>query len=154
MKFRIALFLIGVLPLVLGKILERIIMQNPYVGHNFLALVFGLLVLAVWFAVGYVSIKWFERAWEAVAILNAVAFIALVLVFVQHEIIGHFFTRYMGRYSQNFFLPLIRVSMNVLRVLPLRTISFLSIALMSFALMVGATCVGRLIANKRHSKGA
>ena len=147
---RIALLLMGFFPLLLiGYGLNHLIMTALYY-NAVVYLLIGIAVLAVWFAFGMLSAKLTGSKKEAVLLLNAPAFLVLLLILVQELILRAYWMNIIGVATQMFYLPLLPLSFTLARVLPgvLMVGPWLASAI-AFALLVGASCLGRRTAESR-----
>jgi len=108
--WRIALVIIGFLPLLLGYLHEYLMMTvyryNPpgALGSGFIMLS-GYAVIIIWFFAGVLSAKAFKSNKEPLLLLNAAGIFAAALVLVQMLVLAYFWNNFMGLLSQFFFLP-------------------------------------------------
>ena len=149
---RIALLFIGFLPLLLfGFYLNHLISTIYYyvAGPYFL---FGVAVIAAWFAFGMISILLVESKKEAVIFLNAFALLILLLLLFQEWILGSMWQNQIGLATQMFYLPLIRFGFVMGDMLPrfiLPMSSFTIASAISFVFLVGASYLGRIVIESR-----
>jgi len=150
MKMRIILVLIGVLPLLLGFITDRLTMTVwlytfPAGWHWFM----GLFVLLLWFVVGMVSVKWVNSKRAFLICLNAAAGLALILVLLQEHIIVRYWGEWIGFLSQFFYLPLTYISARLLRIIPMLTLRFSYVCVVAFCVLLLSSFLGRVVGERR-----
>lgn len=102
------LLLLGFLPLPLGLLCNFVLTAYPYALPP-LSLI-GLLFLLLWGAIAFLVKPHAGSAKRVVLALNAPALLFLLLIADQVYLFGSFWPGPLGRYSQYFFLPLIRIA--------------------------------------------
>ena len=149
---RITLLLIGFFPLLLfGFYLNHLISTTYYyvAGPYFL---FGVAVIAAWFVFGMISVLFAASRKEAVLLLNAPAFLILLLLLFQEWILERMWLNQIGFATQIFYLPLVRFGIVIGGMLPrfiLPISSFGIASAIAFAFMVGASYLGRIVVERR-----
>jgi len=138
----VALVLLGILPYFYGRHLSNLMMTRYFYQQGPLFL-YALAMLAAWFGFGALSKALVPSKRQAILLLNAAAILALLLIFVQEVIIGHFWFNQVGIATQMFYLPMMRFGVVVVRVLPLMRGAMTLLSAISLCLMVAAAFFGR-----------
>ena len=146
MKARIALLLVGVLPLPLGFIINRLMTTVwLYTFPTGWFWFISLAVLLVWFLAGMVSAKWIESKAEALLFLNAFAIVMLIMLLLPTVLFGRLWSGWAGLSAQYYFLPVIFLFGRLMRFLPrFILIRASSSFIVSFGLMLLASFIGRI----------
>jgi len=144
MKVRILLILIGLLPLPVGFLINRLMMTIwLYTISSGLLWFTGLFFILLWYIAGFVSVKWVDSRKDTLIYLNAVPGLVLILVLFQEFIIGRYWPNWAGISTQFYYLPLMHVSSNIMRFLPIRTIMLAYICIVAFSIQFLASFLGR-----------
>ena len=161
---RIALLLLGLLPLLLfGYFLLHLTSTNHYVDDYSIAAVrpsilmiryshqpFSLIdvaVLAVWLIFGMISVFLVSSRKEALLILNASAFLVLVLILFQEWVLGGMWINQVGLATKMFYLPLSRLGI-ALSLSVFRQSSNGIESLLAFICIFGLSYFGRILAER------
>ncbi len=141
---RLAFLFCGCFPLVLGYLLNYLIMSN-YVPPLFLI---GIAILIVWFLVGMFSAKFIEHKTEIILLLNAPAFLFLLLGLLQEIVLGQYWLNQVGLATQLYYLPLLNFTATLLQIVINHF--YLSYGyVLSFSLLLISSYCGRVIAQRR-----
>ncbi|MDD3705069.1 MAG: hypothetical protein PHC45_03250 [Clostridiaceae bacterium] len=105
---RFKLFLIGLIPFILGFIMNAIMMQNP--NFNLPYKLIGVLSLVIWGFIGFKTCEFGKTSVESAMIVNLPAFLVLLLNLFQEIILGQYWFNIVGISTQFFYLPLINLS--------------------------------------------
>jgi len=149
MKPRVALTLIGALPLIVGLITTRperhewIFMFRP----GWLWFI-GLITLVIWFVAGFLSVRWVDSKRDVLIHINAVAGLVLAFVLVQELMWSNYWRLgWTGILAQFFYLPLAHVLSlhRLLRVLPLEYVRLWHICTILFFIYFLTSFLGRKI---------
>ncbi|MCL2564330.1 MAG: hypothetical protein FWE24_00770 [Defluviitaleaceae bacterium] len=134
---RLILILAGLLPLLIGFLFNHLIMTVWYYDHPAGVLIWlGLGMFVIWFLMGMFSTKAAASGREALMLLNAAPFAAMVLVSIQTIIAGHFWGNIVGLSSQFFFIPFMGIVTEVLTLLRTPIIDLMMISVISFGLLI------------------
>ena len=148
---RIALLLIGFVPLLSFGYYVSHLMRTVYyyvIGPLFL---FGVAVVAAWFIFGMISIKLTGSRKEALLFLNAPAAVVLVLILVQEYIFRAMWANQAGFATQMFYLPLVRFGSVISGIVPRFILPVLNMSIVcgvAFFCLLGASCLGRMSAER------
>ncbi|MCL2201247.1 MAG: hypothetical protein FWB75_04715 [Oscillospiraceae bacterium] len=137
------LVLIGLVPLMaLGYLLHYLILT--VFSHTLPPFLFiSVATLVIWLAFGMISKLLVSSKWLALILLNAPAFVILLLVIIQDVILQGFWLNIIGLSTQIFYLPLIRLSTVLGGFLPFQMITMTLIFTISFILLILASWIGR-----------
>ena len=107
---RILLIIIGLIPLPLGFLLNHCMMNS---NSNLPTLLISIVMLVIWFFISMVSARFVSSKIETIILLNASAFLILLLNLFQEYIIGHYFMNYIGVSTQFFYLPFLSLGFTI-----------------------------------------
>jgi len=144
---RLILIVLGLVPLlVFGFSLNHLIMSVFFdVIPPFMLI--GVTVLVVWFGFGLVSVKLEGSRKAAIVLLNAPAFVILILILLQELVFRSFWLNIVGFGTQMFYLPLIGLGSGLSAVLPGIT-TFSLICSIAFVLLLLSSFLGRTSAER------
>lgn len=108
MKKQITLILIGLLPF-LGYFQNFLMMSVPLFQQRISLLLISLVVLVFWFCICRFYRKFFNSKIEIIMLINAPAFIVLLLLLFQ-EFISGYWSNWAGILTQSFYLPILQLS--------------------------------------------
>lgn len=134
---KILLFALGFLPFALGGFMNRAMTAYETVSLPMIGIM-GFVFLFFWGAVAFLAKPHFKDGREVVVVLNAAAAIDLILVGFQELILHADWFHFVGRWSQLFYLPLLRIGFT----LTSWSSSVFPAYCASFALMVIASALG------------
>lgn len=143
---KLMLFLIGLIPLPLGYIMNHLMMTVYY--DKALYGTVGVTFLIAWFGLGLATYHFSDSDKEAVVISHMFALVDLVLILFQEIILGHYWFNQIGISTQFFYLPLVNIAGRL-------TFFFHRaywIYIAAFALMCMTFYLGRLAGKKRINK--
>lgn len=142
LKSLIKLFCIGILPLIVGFVMNYAILYLPIPG--FVSILLGLLFFALW---GYLSFKIADSNRNPIIqalILCVFGLLMLVLLLYQELIMGEYFANLIGFASQMFFLPFLSTISSI--VVPfLNVITMSPIYVVVWIAMFIISCIGCLV---------
>ena len=152
---RAFLVLIGFIPLLLfGHYLHHLLMTTFFYREAPFFLI-SVAVIAAWFVFGIISVKLVGSKKEAVLLLNASAFVVLMLILFQEWVLGSFWLNQVGLTTQMFYLPVVRLGFLISKVIPrfiLPIGSFGIASAFAFLFMLGASYLGRVIIERAFRK--
>lgn len=129
---------VGIIPLILGFLLNWLILTFPIIGSVYIFL--GLLFLALW---EYCSFKLADAQKNSILqafIICAFGLLMLILVLYQELIAGAYWSNVIGLGTQMFFLPwlslaavVVRPFMNVIRTWPMYLVIWAGLFVISWA---------------------
>lgn len=102
------LFLIGLIPFVLGFLMNSWLMQNPNSILPFKLI--GIIFLVFWVLVGFITCKFEKTPYQSAVIIHSPALLVLLLIIFQHMILGQFWSNLFGLATQIYYLPLLNIS--------------------------------------------
>ena len=105
------LFLVGLIPLVLGFIMNSWILENQDSVLPFKLI--GFIFLAFWVIVGFIGFKFEKTLLKSVVIAHLPALLMLLLIMYQEIILGQLWSNLFGSATQFYYLPLINISASV-----------------------------------------
>jgi len=145
---RIILVLIGLVPLLaFGYWFNHLLMTVFFYTVPPLALI-GVAVLVIWAGFGMISKPLVASKRLAMVLLNAPAFVVLLLIIIQEVILGRMWSGHIGFSTQMFYLSLLRLGSAVGSILPIPFLSISIISAIAFLLMVVASLLGRHAAER------
>ena len=106
---RLVLIVIGLIPLPLGYLLNHLMMTVWYSSIPPMFLL-CIAMYVIWFLISMISTRFFKKNIELIILLNAPAFIIMLLNLFQEYIIGHYWMNFVGASTQFFFLPFIKLA--------------------------------------------
>ena len=154
---RIGYMSLGFFPLLLfGYYLNHLILTTFYyvVGPYFFI---GVVIIAVWFIFGMISVLFVSSAKEAVLLLNAPAFLFLLLLLFQAWVLESMWLNQIGFATQMFFLPLFRFGFVMAGILPRFILPIVDTGIAgatAFVFMVAASYFGRSFSERISSNVA
>ncbi|WP_210468068.1 hypothetical protein [Sporosarcina sp. 6E9] len=130
------LFLLGLVPFVVGFLMNSWILQNQDSVLPFKLI--GFIFLAFWVTVGFISYKFEKTLIKSAVIAHLPALLMLLFIMYQEIILGQYWANIFGTATQIYYLPLINISATIdglfSFLIPgangLGTIGFISILLM------------------------
>jgi len=137
------LFLLGLIPFVLGFLMNSWLMQNPDSILPFQLI--GLIFLAFWVTIGFISYKFETSLLESAVIAHLPALLMLLFIMYQEIILGQFWSNLFGIATQLYYLPLINISSSVVGIFLSLTpwaINIWSASIIAFLLMLASYYVG------------
>ena len=137
------LFLLGLIPFVLGFLMNSWLMQNPNSVLPFQ--IIGLIFLAFWVTVGFISYKFETSLLKSAVIAHLPALLMLLFIMYQEIILGQFWSNLFGIATQFYYLPLINISSSVVGIflsLTPWTIHIWSASIIAFLLMFASFYLG------------
>jgi hypothetical protein len=140
---KMPLFLLGLIPLVLGFFMNSWMIQNQDGVLPFKLI--GFTFLAFWVMVGFISYKFEKTLLKSAVIAHLPALFILFFIMYQEIIVGQYWANVFGMATQFYYLPLINIAAAVDGIF-----SFLipgakglgSVGLIAFLLMFGAYYLG------------
>ena len=143
---RIVLLMIGFVPLLLfGFFINHLLMTAFWYAPGPYFLI-SIAVIVVWFVFGMISVLLVSPKKEALLLLNASAFLVLLLIFFQELVLGHMWLNQIGLATQMFYLPLVNFGSVFGGILPFH--SFGIISAISFIFLLCASYFGRTTAER------
>jgi len=137
------LFFLGLIPFVLGFLMNSWLMQNPDSILPFQLI--GLIFLAFWVTIGFISYKFETSLLESAVIAHLPALLMLLFIMYQEIILGQFWSNLFGIATQLYYLPLINISSSVVGIFLSLTpwaINIWSASIIAFLLMLASYYVG------------
>ena len=108
---KMTLLLLGLIPLVLGFIMNSWILENQDSVLPFKLI--GFIFLAFWVIVGFIGFKFEKTLLKSVVIAHLPALLILLLIMFQEIILGQLWSNLFGLATQLYYLPLINISASV-----------------------------------------
>ena len=102
------LFLIGLIPFVLGFAMNSWLMNNPNSILPFRLI--GILFLVFWVWVGFITCKYAKTSYHSAVIIHLPAIFVLLLVMYQDMVLEEYWSNLLGLATQVYYLPLINLS--------------------------------------------
>ncbi|MFF2754471.1 hypothetical protein ACFVR1_12090 [Psychrobacillus sp. NPDC058041] len=137
---KLILFFIGLIPFVLGFLMNSWLMQNQNSILPFKLI--GIIFLVFWALVGFITCKFEKTPFKSAAIINLPAFLTLLFIMYQGIILGQFWSNIFGLATQFYYLPLINISASLGIFLPLSPLHNWSLSLIAFLLMFASYYLG------------
>ena len=125
---------LGCLPFVCGGLMDWYMMQNEEARLPFF--IIGVLFLVLWSAIAFLMLPHMENTKKTVRWLNAVGFVVLLLLLVQDLVVGAYWTNFLGRWTQYYYLPMLYIGFQLLNG------SLIGSYVISYALMVVVSVMG------------
>lgn len=100
------LFFLGLIPFVLGFIMNSIMMQNFTLPHKLI----GIIYILFWAFIGFKTCEFGKTSLESAIIANLPAFLVLLLNLYQEIILGQYWFNIFGVATQFYYLPIINLS--------------------------------------------
>lgn len=129
------MFVLGLIPFLLGELLNWIMLTNDSVDLSSLIFTVGMLILLIWFLSSYLLIDW-SSSKHLLIFLNLPAALVLALVAIQELIFKSYWLGFIGAFTQHFYLPLLNFGFILTswahHVLPAYSVSFLLLLAMSY----------------------
>ena len=145
------LFLLGLIPFVLGFFMNSWLMQNPDSIIPFQLI--GLIFLAFWLMVGFISYKFEASLLKSAVIAHLPALLMLLFIMYQEIIRGQFWSNLFGIATQLYYLPLITISSSIVGIFLSLTpwaINIWSTSIIAFLLMLASYYIGYHIKKYRN----
>lgn len=105
---RLKLLIFSVSPYIIGYLLSYTMLKFNWYGT--IISVISILFCVYWFFVGYKSYDYVKSTKESILLGNCFGIASIILIMLQKVVLGSFMPNIIGYGSQNFFLPIIRVS--------------------------------------------
>lgn len=137
---KIVLLLVGFLPLLFGYLLNYLMMNG-----NIPLLLINIAMLIIWFFVGMFSIKLVDKKIESLLLLNAPAFIVLLLLLFQEIVLGQYWFHPVGMATQFFYLSVLKLALSITSMLHRVFYAYI----IAFLFMLITSCSGRIISERR-----
>lgn len=148
MKKRV-LFLVGVLPVICGYILNSLI---TFYFVNIPTFLVSIIFLCLWGAFSYYVYKPTDNPVSVSVMINAIGGVMLVMILVQELVFQEFFPNAIGMIPQMYFLPIINLAYKIgtpIFSVFTNMIRLHQMATVSFCLMFGVSLVGCMIKRKK-----
>ncbi|MFF2755149.1 hypothetical protein ACFVR1_15530 [Psychrobacillus sp. NPDC058041] len=149
---KMILFLLGLIPFVLGFLMNSWLMQNQNSILPFKLI--GIIFLVFWVLVGFITCKFEKTPLKSAVIINLPAFLILLFIMYQEIILGQYWFNIFGMATQFYYLPLLNISSSLvgifLSLTPWAT-QIWSASLIAFLLMFASYYLGCYL-KKRLSK--
>lgn len=134
------LFLLGLIPLILGFLMNSWMMKNmdsvlPYKLIGFIFLVF-------WIIVGFISYKFEEIMLKSAVIIHLPALLMLLFIMYQEIILGQYWANLLGTATQFYYLPLISISTSIVEIFLSSINGIWSISLIALLCMIASYYIG------------
>lgn len=138
---KMILLLIGLIPFVLGFLMNSWLMQHPNSILPFKLI--GIIFLGFWVLVGFITCKFEKTPLKSAVIIHLPAFLVLILIMFQNIILGQYWSNLFGWAIQMYYLPLINISNTLVRIVLFFTPTHVwMLCLMAFILMFGSYYLG------------
>lgn len=108
---KMILFLIGLIPLLLGFLMDSRLMQ---VQSNFPFKLIGIIFLGLWMFLGFKNYDFEGSPFKTSLIVHLPALIVLLAIVYQEFIVGEFSKDILGMATQLFYLPLASLSSSII----------------------------------------
>lgn len=144
------LFLLGLIPFVLGFLMNSWLMQNQ--NSVLPSNIIGIIFLIFWVLVGFITCKHGKKRLTSTITINLTAFLILLLIMYQEAILDRYWSNIFGWSTQIYYLALINISSFLLGIfLPSTTVGIWPESLIAFLLMFASYYIGCYL-NKVLSK--
>lgn len=137
---KLILVLIGLIPFVLGFVMNSWMMQNPNSTLPFKLI--GIILLGAWVLVGCITYKYDKTPYPAALIIHVPALLVLFLIMYQDMILGEFWSNLFGLATQVYYLPLIHISSLIFSFIGGGYVQMWTASIVAFLLMYGSYYVG------------
>lgn len=147
---KMILLLVGLIPFVLGFLMNSWLMQNQNSVLPFKLI--GILFLVFWVLVGFKTCKFEKTPLKSAVIIHLPAFLILLCIMYQEIIVGHYWSNIFGMSTQLYYLPLITISSFLVGLFLSFTpwaIHIWSASLLAFLLMFSSYYLGCYLKNRR-----
>ncbi len=135
-------FLVGLIPFLLGYIMNRAMMAFPAVSFPYGAI--GLISLIAWFGLGMTTRRLVDSDGEALALVHLAGVLDLLLLLFQEVIQGHYWVNKIGVATQLFYLPVVNIAAKFTAFSPRLYWTYVS----GLVLMVAAFSLGRFVGKR------
>lgn len=105
---KMILFLIGIIPFMLGFLMNSWLIQNPNSILPFKLI--GIIFLVFWILVGFITCKFEKTSYLSAVTIHLPAVLVLLLIMYQDMILGQFWPNMIGLATQFYYLPLTNIS--------------------------------------------
>lgn len=105
------LFLLGLIPFVLGFFMNSWMLQNPDDVLPFKLI--GFIFLVFWITVGFISYKFEKAPLKPAVIAHLPALLMLLFIMYQEIILDQYWANIFGMATQYYYLPLINIAASV-----------------------------------------
>jgi hypothetical protein len=150
------LFLLGLIPFVLGFLMNSWMLQNPDDVLPYKLI--GFIFLAFWVTVGFISYKFEKTPLKSAVIAHLPALLMLFFIMYQEIILDQYWANIFGMATQYYYLPLINIAASVVGIFSFLMPGVKGIwlaSLIAFSLMFAAYYLGyyfrKLLVMKRVS---
>ena len=134
------LILIGLIPFVLGFLMNAWLMQNQDSVLPFKLI--GILFLVCWGLIGFITYNFEKTPLKSTVILHIPAFLVLLLIMFQNIILAQSLSNFLGWATQFYYLPLLNLSTTIEMLLPFNLINVWMTCLIAFLLMIASYYLG------------
>ncbi|TCK92667.1 hypothetical protein EDC19_1820 [Natranaerovirga hydrolytica] len=148
---KVILFLLGVIPLVLGFLIHTWMMKNQNSVLPFKLI--GIIFLLFWVWVGFITCKFERTPLKSAIIANSLAFLMLLFILFQEIILGRYGANMFGIVPQLYYLPLVNISSSIVGLLYSLMgwgMQVSVISLMSFLFMFGSYYLGSYFKKQKN----
>jgi len=148
---KLILFFLGLIPFVLGFLINSWLMQNQ--NLVFPSKLIGLIFLSFWLLIGFATSEFEKTLLKSTLIVNLPAFLMLLLIMYQEIILGHYWANIIGIAAQFYYLPLINIASSVYRIFSFLTsgITYTRwVCLVGFLLMFASYYLGGYLKKRRN----
>lgn len=133
---KLKLLAFSISPFIIGRLIDLAIYNLDWYGK--ILSIISILFCIYWYFVGYKSYDYAKSMKESILLGNCFSIISIALALFQSLILGRFLLNIIGSFPQYFFLPMMRVSSWIDRILlffiPFTSMTILSV--ISFILMI------------------
>ena len=133
---KLFLVLLGLIPFVLGFVMNSWLMNNPNSILPFKLI--GILFLVFWVWVGFITCKYVKTPYQSAVIIHLPALFVLFLIMYQDIVLEKFWSNFFGLATQFYYLPLINLSNFIFSY----TMTISPLMIVAFSLMYGSYYVG------------
>ncbi|MDF2632590.1 MAG: hypothetical protein K0Q85_1186 [Caproiciproducens sp.] len=145
---RFLLVLFAVSPFAIGYWLNYALQKFNWAGG--VPFMISILFLVYWFFIGYFSVRLTNSVRKSLLIGNSFAALVLLLNVFQDVLLHRFFLNEIGIATQNFYLPMIPLSVKIGFFIPHR--AFWGICILAFILMAAVYYLGYSFKQKRLNR--
>ena len=138
---KMLLVLIGLIPFVLGFVMNSWLMDNPDSILPFKLI--GILFLGFWVLVGFLTYKYDKKPYPSSLIIHLPALFVLFLIMYQDMVLEQFWPNFIGWVTQFYYLPLINISSSISSfMITGGYVQMYALCIVGFLLMYGSYYVG------------
>ena len=128
--------LLGCIPFALGGLMNWYMMANPDALPPFFLIAIGMLIL--WAVIAFFMMGRMQNEKKVILSLNAAALLVLILLGVQEIVLQAYWMNPAGVWTQNFYLPMLRLGFTFTSWTPSMFFAYTA----SFLLMLLASVLG------------